>query len=132
MAAVTTIIDKNWEFAQLRPQQPLEWLPASTVPTSVHVELIKAGKIPDPVSIISFSAYFLNLCGLPSLSARTNGKFNVIIIVCYEVPLLNASKGLASPTGYSRPHLQSMKRVLRNQMQISCLMALILMRLSNL
>lgn len=53
--SVITLIDKNWEFSQLHNQEPLEWLPASKVPTSVHVELIKAGKVPDPVSLSQHS-----------------------------------------------------------------------------
>ncbi|KAF8609837.1 glycoside hydrolase family 2 protein [Ceratobasidium sp. AG-I] len=47
-------IHSNWSFTQVgqRGNESVtakdEWLPTSTFPTSVHVELIKLGKIPDP------------------------------------------------------------------------------------
>lgn len=47
MATLITL-DKNWKFAQLRDQKPGEWQNISSVPTSVHVELLKADKIPNP------------------------------------------------------------------------------------
>jgi hypothetical protein len=47
-------IDTNWSFAQIDDTgNPIEagwgWLPTSTFPTTAHVELLKLGKIPDPV-----------------------------------------------------------------------------------
>lgn len=50
MPTITTL-HENWEFAQLRDQKVVDWLPIKQLPTSVHVELLKAGKIPDPVSL---------------------------------------------------------------------------------
>lgn len=50
--STTTILNQNWEFAQLSEQKGVDWHPVSRFPTSVHVELLKAGRIPDPVSII--------------------------------------------------------------------------------
>jgi hypothetical protein len=47
----TTTLHENWQFAQVRDQKAIDWLPVTQVPTSVHVELLKAGKIPDPVSL---------------------------------------------------------------------------------
>ncbi|CAE7190017.1 unnamed protein product [Rhizoctonia solani] len=47
-------IHTGWSFTQVseRGETPVnakdEWIPTSTFPTSVHVELIKLGKIPDP------------------------------------------------------------------------------------
>ncbi|KAF8529175.1 glycoside hydrolase family 2 protein [Hysterangium stoloniferum] len=43
-----TEINTNWEFTQLSGGKFTEWTPVSQVPTSVHVELINAGKIPNP------------------------------------------------------------------------------------
>lgn len=40
-------VDKGWDYAQLGPSQT-EWTACESFPTSVHVELLKAGKIPDP------------------------------------------------------------------------------------
>ncbi|KAF8591572.1 glycoside hydrolase family 2 protein [Ramaria rubella] len=47
----TSFLHEKWEFAQLLEQKPVEWFPVNQVPTSVHVELLKAGKIPDPARI---------------------------------------------------------------------------------
>ncbi|GJJ07590.1 hypothetical protein Clacol_001793 [Clathrus columnatus] len=48
MATVRTL-DKNWKFALLRDQKPVDqWHSILEIPTSVHVELLKADKIPDP------------------------------------------------------------------------------------
>ncbi|KAF8761348.1 Glycosyl hydrolases family 2 [Rhizoctonia solani] len=47
-------IHEGWSFTQVDERGDVsviakgEWIPASTFPTSVHVELIKLGKIPDP------------------------------------------------------------------------------------
>ncbi|KAF8528704.1 glycoside hydrolase family 2 protein [Gautieria morchelliformis] len=46
--STTTVLNQNWEFAQLSEQKPVDWLPVTQFPTTVHVELLKAGKIPDP------------------------------------------------------------------------------------
>lgn len=50
----TTIhdLDQDWQFTQI-PSRGFEnvkrdWQPCSSFPTSVHVELKKAGRIPDP------------------------------------------------------------------------------------
>lgn len=50
----STPIHSNWTFTQVGQHGDAsatakdEWLPTSTFPTSVHAELIKLGKIPDP------------------------------------------------------------------------------------
>lgn len=44
-------LDKNWEFTQIGGGEGTkdgEWLKCSKAVTSVHVELLKLGKIPDP------------------------------------------------------------------------------------
>lgn len=56
----TTLISENWSYTQLTPtripdgpkageeiQEEKEWFPASKFPTSVHVELMKRGELPD-------------------------------------------------------------------------------------
>lgn len=48
-AAMTTIsntLTTGWSFAQRDDEK--SFAPIEKVPTSVHVELLKAGKIPDP------------------------------------------------------------------------------------
>jgi hypothetical protein len=42
----------NWQFTQVgggRGTKDGEWLPVSQFPTTVHVELLQLGRIPDPV-----------------------------------------------------------------------------------
>ncbi|KLO14962.1 glycoside hydrolase family 2 protein [Schizopora paradoxa] len=44
-------IDKNWSFTQVGGGQGTkdgEWVPVANFPTTVHVELLKLGRIPDP------------------------------------------------------------------------------------
>ena len=53
MATTIVALDKNWIFSQLGGGQGTkdgEWIPVSHFPTTVHVELLKLGRIPDPVS----------------------------------------------------------------------------------
>jgi beta-mannosidase len=51
MSSKQSTLLSSWEFTQVSstaiPDVSVEWTPCS-VPTSVHVELIKSGKIPDP------------------------------------------------------------------------------------
>lgn len=45
----------DWSFTQVGVSEPKEigeWLPVSSFPTTVHVELLKLKKIPDPVSFL--------------------------------------------------------------------------------
>jgi beta-mannosidase len=45
-------LSKDWHFTQIgggAGTKDGEWLPVSEFPTSIHVELLKLGKIPDPV-----------------------------------------------------------------------------------
>lgn len=51
MASTKVPLDTNWVFAQLgggEANKDGEWLTASKAPTSVHAELLKLKKIPDP------------------------------------------------------------------------------------
>ena len=44
---------EGWTFTEIGGGQgtkDCEWLNVERVPTTVHVELLKAGRIPDPVS----------------------------------------------------------------------------------
>jgi hypothetical protein len=50
MPTLKTLL-QNWTFSQHGggpANQDNEWLPAAKVPTSVHAELLRLGKIPDP------------------------------------------------------------------------------------
>jgi beta-mannosidase len=42
----------DWSFTQVGVEKIGEWLPVSSFPTTVHVELLKLKKIPDPVSFV--------------------------------------------------------------------------------
>ena len=50
------VLSTGWQFAQIHEEthEPVEWMPVSQIPTSVHQELKLLGKIQDPV-IISLS-----------------------------------------------------------------------------
>lgn len=48
---------QDWFFTQVgggRGTELGEWLAVSQIPTTVHVELLKLKKIPDPVSILCY------------------------------------------------------------------------------
>lgn len=51
---MTTIraLETGWNFTQVgggKGTKDGEWLPVTNFPTTVHVELLKLGRIPDPV-----------------------------------------------------------------------------------
>ena len=51
MSAIRPIAD-GWQFRQVNGSQDYEqWLPVSEFPTTVHVELLKSKRIPDPVRL---------------------------------------------------------------------------------
>jgi beta-mannosidase len=57
MTNKTRALDQGWSFTQLtvvpgvdRATQDGEWIATQAFPTTVHVELLKLKKIPDPVS----------------------------------------------------------------------------------
>lgn len=48
----TILLNQNWQLTQVGGGQGTadgEWLSVSQFPTTVHVELLKRAKIPDPV-----------------------------------------------------------------------------------
>lgn len=62
MSIIETIAS-GWQFTQIgggRGTKNGEWLPASEFPTTVHVELLKAKIIPDPVSLCE--SFPLHVC----------------------------------------------------------------------
>ena len=55
----------GWSFTEIGGGQGTkdgEWLNVERVPTTVHVELLKAKRIPDPVSRGFYKKKFLRLC----------------------------------------------------------------------
>lgn len=54
----TKTLGDGWSFARIGGAgghtvvQEGEWLPVKSFPTTVHVELLKCGKIPDPVCLL--------------------------------------------------------------------------------
>ena len=53
---------EGWSFTEIGGGQGTkdgEWLDVEQVPTTVHVELLKAGRIPDPVSHTFYNEEFL-------------------------------------------------------------------------
>jgi len=56
MHGTTRVLGDGWTFTQIGGSQEIEdgeWLETSDFPTSVHVELLRLKKIPDPVSLAS-------------------------------------------------------------------------------
>jgi len=52
---------EGWSFTEIGGGEGTkdgEWLDVERLPTTVHVELLKAGRIPDPVSGLSFNGLF--------------------------------------------------------------------------
>ncbi len=52
----TKDINNGWSFTQIGGGEATkdgEWLSVKQFPTTVHVELLKYGKIPDPVRVCS-------------------------------------------------------------------------------
>ena len=61
MQSITRVLNDGWTFTQAGGGQETgdgEWLKTSTFPTSVHVELLRLMKIPDPVSSASCTSCF--------------------------------------------------------------------------
>lgn len=53
MSSIRTLAS-GWQFSQVGGGQGTndgEWLPVSEFPTTVHVELLKSKRIPDPVRL---------------------------------------------------------------------------------
>lgn len=58
MTKTCLTLHDNWTFTQVggHEGEDGEWLSVDSFPTTVHVELIKLKKIPDPVGPLSLSA----------------------------------------------------------------------------
>ena len=84
MSAATSRALTDWCFTQTgggKGTEDGEWLQVSSFPTTVHVELLKLQKIPDPVSNVAIESLLpitepFDPCPL-SLLAFTNGTYNV-------------------------------------------------------
>lgn len=53
MTATSKTIDEGWKFTQIGGGDVVkkdEWIEVTEFPTTVHVELLKEKRIPDPVS----------------------------------------------------------------------------------
>ena len=60
MHGITRELDDGWAFTQAGGglgTEDGEWLETSAFPTSVHVELLRLKKIPDPVRSASCNCY---------------------------------------------------------------------------
>jgi hypothetical protein len=89
---------QDWTFSQVGGSgeganlKDGEWLKVSQFPTTVHVELQKLNKIPDPVRAISQCRLVpLILALVPNLSRSssglTSGMFNVCLIFRVQNPI---------------------------------------------
>lgn len=62
MSSNTTRLLQDWSFTQIgggKGSKDGEWLTVSQFPTTVHVELLKLNRIPDPVGIIYHLPHYL-------------------------------------------------------------------------
>lgn len=60
MNSTLRILNEGWSYTQVGGglgTQDGEWLSATELPTTVHVELIRLKKIPDPVCLNFLSIY---------------------------------------------------------------------------
>lgn len=81
---IKELID-GWSFTEIgggEGTQDGEWLGIEQVPTTVHVELLKAKRIPDPVSCFFFlqgtlRAVLTDITICPSSSGYMSGMYNV-------------------------------------------------------
>ena len=62
---ITKELIEGWSFTEIgggQGTQDGEWLDVERVPTTVHVELLKAERIPDPVSRVCYNKWLLRSC----------------------------------------------------------------------
>ena len=90
-------LDEGWSFTEIGGGEGTgdgEWLNVERVPTTVHVELLKAGRIPDPVRL--FSSRFSSSCvdgyrdlpkfvGLHEWDVQCQSSFNRVPTFAYLV-----------------------------------------------
>lgn len=80
---VTRTIDDLWRFTQIGGEnrnvvKDGEWLETTEFPTTVHVELLKAKRIPNPVRVLFVSSVHPNIDTTVNSSLDcTNGMYNV-------------------------------------------------------
>jgi len=83
MASANRTLHDGWSFTQVGhgakdAVKEGEWIPVQAFPTTVHVELLKAGRIPDPVSCVTRRSEVLRLVWSGcSSSGCKNGMCNV-------------------------------------------------------
>ena len=74
-------LSEGWSFTEIgggEGTKDEEWLSIEQVPTSVHVELLKAGRIPDPVSRFFYQRTPVDRTAIcPSSSGYTSGMCSV-------------------------------------------------------
>ena len=78
---ITKELIEGWSFTEIGGGQGTkdgEWLDVERVPTTVHVELLKADRIPDPVSREKvLEIVLIDIPTYPSSSAYTSGMYSV-------------------------------------------------------
>jgi beta-mannosidase len=69
--SILRTIASGWFFSQVDggTLEDREWIPVSAFPTTVHVELLKLKRIPDPVRVVQMSVWDGADIGSPSLLA---------------------------------------------------------------
>ena len=94
MAVVVTPLSQNWSWKQrdmavasVLDELSSSWSSATSFPSEVHVELLKAGRIPDP--FIGFNEHEVQ-CEYISMTCR----------VCIHIVM---SQGLATASGCTSP-----------------------------
>lgn len=89
MSAAASRALTNWSFTQIgggKGTEDGEWLQVSSFPTTVHVELLKLQKIPDPVSNVAIGSLSLpSLTYSFSLLVFMNGMYNVGCRMCLAI-----------------------------------------------
>ena len=112
MACGSRLLD-NWSFTQIGGGQGTrdgEWIPVSSFPTTVHIELLKINRIPEPVSsrwylpLLIGGFIQINPVHWPTRLGRAMYNHPRL----KYVPQLNSSfKGLGRATGPSSLHSKS-------------------------
>jgi hypothetical protein len=104
----------GWSFTQVsdapgveRATKDGEWLPTQEFPTTVHVELLKLKKIPDPVrTLLVVGARLFTRCsqfiGLHEWDVQC-AHFVVLLLLRHTHVVVQGSE---RPNGHSRTHLK--------------------------
>lgn len=137
MTRTCLTLHENWSFTRVGGNgggtiQEGEWLSVHSFPTTVHVELIKLKKIPDPVEPLSLNAilvytnkfYFLQFIGLNEWDVQCMYHFRILGKKFWNWIYL---QGSAKRSGHSKRFSTSRKIHLLPRMSISCSTAWILL-----